>query len=65
MTVYELIHKLSNYPPNVDVYLVPQRRKKWDMKNRQRAGYVFDRGFKPMSGDEPCIEIAGVSDETI
>lgn len=60
MTVYELIRKLSKYAPDIEVFIVPQKRQKWNMKDRQRAEYVFDRGIKVMSGDEPAIEISGI-----
>lgn len=63
MTVYELIGNLSKFPPNTEVFIIPQKRKKWNMRDRQRPVYTFARGFKPLSSDEPSIEICGVPEE--
>jgi hypothetical protein len=60
MTVYELIRQLSAFPPDVEVVMVPQKRQKWDRKSQQRVEYVWSRGFKPMSGDEPIVELGGL-----
>ena len=65
MTVYELIGKLSSFPPDVEVVIIPQKRKRWNQKDSQRVDYVFGRGLKIDTGNEPIVELCGVSDETI
>ena len=69
MTAYELIGKLSHYPPDTKVYIIPQKRGKWSKRDRQVAEYVFDRGFHSMGiHEEPelaAIEITGVVNEIV
>jgi len=66
MTVYELIHELSKYPPNVEVAIIPQKRKSWQQKNRQNVAYIYGRGLRINTGDgEPMVEICGLPENIL
>ena len=66
MTVYELIRRLSAFPPDIEVVMIPQKRDKWDKKNAQSVEYIYGRGLKIDTGDgEPMVEICGGSNATV
>lgn len=66
MTVYELIRRLSAYPPDVKVVIIPQKRNRWDKKNAQSIEYIFGRDLRIDTGNgEPMVEICGGSNEIL